>query len=443
MFARRSALLDALLVAIAGAPVVVTATTTGACGGRTVDEEERTARSDGSAPSSDPTSPGALPVGSSPPSRSLPAGAPAHCSVPLEREPARADCGDGSEYPCNVVCLPLPEDGGSCASRHEIECILWGYSCGLTRKGDEVVGTFAATDACCWLVRGGCAVGRPFVVGDRAREAPLVADATWASPALGPDVAQAVASLDPSIRRTIADTWARDGLAEHASIASFARFVMELLALGAPPELVSAAQTAIGDETRHARQCFALASTYAGAPCGPGPLDVVGALGASVDLIDFAVRTASEGCVAETVAALQLHAAANAAEVPTIASLLRGIADEETEHALLAWRAVRWAIEKGGEGVRRAVGEVFARASAHVGFGPCPDESADPGILGEHGILTRRQRHDLAVAALETVIAPAADALLSRGRPHERMATLELHLGLRRGTAAERTTSCG
>lgn len=424
MHARRSAFLENLLVAICGAPVVAAALTA-ACGGRT-DEEKRP---DASSPSAEQTATAPSPFPSSPPasSSSTPRpGTPAFCATPIEREPAWTDCGAGDDRQCNIVCLPLPEDGASCASRHETECILWGYECGLDRKGDAVVDTFPATDACCWLVRGGCAVGRPFTVGDRAREAALVADRAWAQSPLGPDLAQAIAFLDPAVRRTIADTWARDGLAEHASVASFARFVMELLSLGAPPELVSAAQRALGDEIRHAQQCFALASTYAATPCGPGRLDVSGALEKEIHLMDFAVRAASEGCVAETVAALQIHAAANAAAVPAVATLLRTIAEEETEHALLAWRTVRWAIEKGGEGVRRAVADVFARASSHVGFGPCPDESVDPAVLEEHGILTRRQRHDLALAALETVIAPAADALLSGLAPREPAATLEL-----------------
>jgi lysozyme family protein len=48
--------------------------------------------------------------------------------------------------------------------------------------------------------------------------------------------------------------------------------------------------------------CFALAGAYAGAPLGPGPIPIEGALGrASLAAIAAAVR---EGCIGQTVAAL-------------------------------------------------------------------------------------------------------------------------------------------
>jgi hypothetical protein len=65
---------------------------------------------------------------------------------------------------------------------------------------------------------------------------------------------------------------------EHASVAAFARFVLELLSAGAPLELVEGAGDAMRDELRHTQICFGLASAYAGAPIGPGPLDTTGAL---------------------------------------------------------------------------------------------------------------------------------------------------------------------
>ena len=429
--ARRSAFLEKLLVVICGAPVVAV-TMPAAWGGKA----ETSSETNSPAPTS--TAGGPLGDAAPEPQPESPSRRPGHCAKPAEPRYERCDADAGDSA---TVCFPLPEDGSSCEAHYETDCILWGYGCGYVDKGDSVLCRVPVADACCWQVAGGCAIGRPFMVGDRARQASLVGDRAWAGALLGPDLAQAASCIDPALRKTIADTWARDGLAEHASVASFARFVMELLALGAPPELVAAAQVALGDEIRHAQQCFSLASMYATAPCGPSTLDVSHALGTDVSLVDFAVRTASEGCVAETVAALQVHAAANAAEVPAIASLLRAIAEEETEHALLAWRTVCWAIEKGGEGVRRAVGEVFARASAHVGFGPCPDESVDAAILGEHGILTRRQRHDLAVAALETVIAPAAEALLAGPASRLPASAVQLDREIRHASSARAAIS--
>lgn len=80
-----------------------------------------------------------------------------------------------------------------------------------------------------------------------------------------------VSGIPASEREAIARGWARAGLLEHASIAAFARFTLQLLALGAPPALVLDARAAIGDETEHARLCFTIASAYAGRPLGPWP----------------------------------------------------------------------------------------------------------------------------------------------------------------------------
>jgi hypothetical protein len=301
---------------------------------------------------------------------------------------------DGNE----AVCLPMPANG-DCASYPQA-CVLSAYGCGLVKGGNKVVDKLPSKEpkTCCWHVQGGCAVGRPFVVEGAARLAPVASGDGW----------NMHASLSVELNAVAADVWARDGLIEHASVASFAQLVLELLALGAPADLVTGAQEAMADEIRHAQRAFMLASRYAGAPVAPGPLDIRGS-GAVPSLADFAARAASEGCIAETIAALQLHAAADAAANPAIAALLRQTAEEESRHALLAYRIVAWAIGEGGEAVRDSVAAVFATAASHVGFGPCPADDED---LRAHGILSRRERHDLAALALREVVAPAGASLL-------------------------------
>jgi len=98
--------------------------------------------------------------------------------------------------------------------------------------------------------------------------------------------------------------WREVGLMEHASIAAFARFTLALLAVGAPSELVMDSNAAAIDETRHAKLCFALASEYLGEPVGPGELCVEGALD-GLSLEQLVVTTIAEGCVGETVAAVE------------------------------------------------------------------------------------------------------------------------------------------
>lgn len=51
---------------------------------------------------------------------------------------------------------------------------------------------------------------------------------------------------------------------EHASVAAFARFTLQLLAMGAPAELVQASVGAAADELDHARLRFGIADRFDG-----------------------------------------------------------------------------------------------------------------------------------------------------------------------------------
>jgi len=68
----------------------------------------------------------------------------------------------------------------------------------------------------------------------------------------------------------LAEQWRENGRTEHASVASFARLTLDLMALGAPPELVRAANEDALDEIRHTEACFALASAIDGKAESPG-----------------------------------------------------------------------------------------------------------------------------------------------------------------------------
>lgn len=105
-------------------------------------------------------------------------------------------------------------------------------------------------------------------------------------------------------RRPLADRWLEAAQMEHASIASFGRFALQLLRLGAPAELVQNAHVAALDEIEHARICFALASAYAGRAYGPGGLDGISGEFPS-DLRTVLCANVEEGCVGETLAALE------------------------------------------------------------------------------------------------------------------------------------------
>jgi hypothetical protein len=68
----------------------------------------------------------------------------------------------------------------------------------------------------------------------------------------------------------LAQQWRENGRTEHASVASFARLTLDLMALGAPPALVASANHDALDEIRHTEACFGLAHWFDGEPASPG-----------------------------------------------------------------------------------------------------------------------------------------------------------------------------
>jgi hypothetical protein len=216
----------------------------------------------------------------------------------------------------------------------------------------------------------------------------------------------------PEHADALARGWLEDALAEHASVASFARLTLELLALGAPAELVERAQAAALDEIRHARLCFALSARYAGAPVGPSALAIDGAL-ARVDLEELAVRTVRDGCIGETVAALIVAEQAEGAVDRDLALALRGIAEDEARHAEFSWSLLRWAVEVGGTPVRAAVAQAFERTLAELARG---ESAASEPNLRAYGRLNAGDMAIVTARAVAEVIAPCVRALLANGR---------------------------
>jgi hypothetical protein len=219
-----------------------------------------------------------------------------------------------------------------------------------------------------------------------------------------------------AVRRRAADAWAEIAQLEHASVASFARFTLQLMAVGAPPQLVAAALQAGLDEVAHARAAFGQASRFRGEPVGPGPLplerDVFGPRGPA-DLAALAADTFAEGCVNETIGALE---AASAAEMcvddPDARLLWTRIAEEEARHGELAWAFVRWAIAQGGAPVRAAVRAAFDRASAALAADDGPAVSSpDDDALRRLGLLCEADRRAIRRRGFAEIVRPTMETL--------------------------------
>jgi hypothetical protein len=203
--------------------------------------------------------------------------------------------------------------------------------------------------ACCYEVPDLCcaACGRALRDGDRTIVTKSTRRSDWRA-------AIETAALDEArARRYVAMAGA-----EHASIASFARTSLDLLALGAPADLVAETHRAALDEIEHARVAYALASELSRAPVGPAPMELPPHVPAT-----FASLTEStfvDACVGESLGADDLRALA-ASEEPHVAKLLERIAEDEERHVELAFRTLAWCVRAGGTDARAALERAVLR----------------------------------------------------------------------------------
>lgn len=253
--------------------------------------------------------------------------------------------------------------------------------------------------------------GRPFLVDDTIRQARVVTRGDWSAPCTTPKV-----DMSDAIRATLAASWEEIARMEHASIAAFARFALQLLAIGAPAELVAGAQAAMADEIAHARLAFALAGAYRGEAIGPGPLDVTGALDGADDVRQIFSLLIREGCVGETVAALEAGELAETCEDASPRRVLAQIAADETRHAELAWRTVRWGLEAFGDYVRAAIAQELLVLEAELAGSEASVASRDDEALARHGIATPGYRDGLRREALARSVVPCLRAVLEAER---------------------------
>jgi hypothetical protein len=218
------------------------------------------------------------------------------------------------------------------------------------------------------------------------------------------------AAFDAATVASAADAWAERAQNEHASVAAFDRFSLGLLAVGAPPELLEASHFAALDEILHARLSFALASTYAGSALGPGPLPISGALEAVATLPDLVRATITEGCVGETLAALEVKAAIDTTTEPAARLALTVIAEDEARHSELAWAFVRWALEVAPETLalaRATFDQTLPHAAAAGGGNACQEP-----LLRAFGFLSQADRLTERTRAVQELLIPATRALL-------------------------------
>ena len=148
--------------------------------------------------------------------------------------------------------------------------------------------------------------GRPFVIDGEFRTATSLVDK------LGTSSAKTTWNIDKepnisassSLNQAIAMEFSIQGEGEHASVASFARHSLQLMSMGAPPQLLIGAQQAGLDEINHAKMCYGIAEAFLGTNIQPSSLDIDGSV-KTLSEEEVIQSVINEGCIGETIAAVK------------------------------------------------------------------------------------------------------------------------------------------
>ena len=90
---------------------------------------------------------------------------------------------------------------------------------------------------------------------------------------------------------------------------------------------------------------------------------------------------------------------------------LETIAADESTHAELAWRTVKWALDTFGADVRETIRDEMARIQDELGGAYEMRRSAWDETLLDHGVITTNVRGSMRRAVLKDVVLPCLGAL--------------------------------
>jgi hypothetical protein len=222
-----------------------------------------------------------------------------------------------------------------------------------------------------------------------------------------------------ALRAGLAEEWRRAARNEHAAIAAFGQVALELIAVGAPPELVADAHAAAMDEVRHTRTCFSIARALDGREEEPGAFpEARHAAAVTTSRSDALVRLACDavidGALNEGVAGRVLAKLAPRCASPELGARLREMAADESRHAAHSWRVIEYCLAEGGAAVRDALGKTLRELPA-VMTGDAPAAASD-GAWEAWGVQGRRLEAEAWSAARAGAVRKLS-SLLSDARP--------------------------
>ncbi len=220
--------------------------------------------------------------------------------------------------------------------------------------------------------------------------------------------------LTPPERARLAETWRRRSAAEYLAVSTFSVLCIDLVAAGAPADVLSHCVRAQLDEIRHAELAVRMVEIYGGKRIEP----VAGMSSLPDDpkqpkLHQAVANTILVSCVSETYATTVLTATRDLTTDPVAHAVLTSIYSDEVMHARLGWSYLRWAIERDPDGVREAAAKMVPRAlrgNANVIERERPIGEVTEAVRA-HGLMTPAEERQIFSECVREVLVKGFEAL--------------------------------
>ena len=271
---------------------------------------------------------------------------------------------DNCEYFVSLACFT---DNDECRSREECD---YG-SCYSTTEGWRCNMNF-------------CGEGRPLLNNCELTLAPLIKGAGWVTCA---STHEGFTGSELELAQ-VQEYWHLAAQLEHSSVASFARFTMQMLSFGVPADILLSIQKATADEVKHAQGAAQIFSVLSGEQVtfGSLPLEGVTLQTSRQELIETLIR---EACISETLGVAEIAEALRLCKQEQVSAHLSTLLVDETMHAELAWRSLQWLIktadDEDQEQLVQHTLDTFEQVAKNLGLS---DQRHYSGFLPHHRILT-------------------------------------------------------
>lgn len=217
--------------------------------------------------------------------------------------------------------------------------------------------------------------------------------------------------ISAELSAALSREWCRRALTAHEQAASFARFSLELLELGAPAALARSAARAVEGEIELARACATLASeAYGAPPPRPGPKRAVGY--EETDLARITLGLVSRGCIGATVSSVQSREELEHCQHQDTREVLLSQRQIRAGEAGLSFRFLAWAARRAdrelSDRIRIAFVHELGEHGERLTLTEWDRQLLKRGMLSEPRALALRQH------VLRTAVMPCMESALSR-----------------------------